>query len=221
MDQGKKNTGKSFENLTHRVFELLSMDDAYAKVEQDVFIDSPDGPRQFDVVIRSKVGSLNLLTVIECRDFAKNLNVTHIDGLHSKQCDVNANKAVLVARKGFSKTAKQKAERVGITLCTAHDLERGLKNIGVKFPVTVMDVQRVELKPQFKAFLEPGTTVHKNAILHINDMSLIEAFQKAMRNGDIRQESLDEWYIWKPLLINDSHGYIRDIRWAQDRNRSF
>ncbi|MDG1709090.1 MAG: restriction endonuclease [Emcibacteraceae bacterium] len=145
----KKKTGKKFEKLTQKVFELLSRNESYTTVEQNVIIKSQDGPRQFDVVIKSKVGSIDLLTVVECRDYNKALDITHIDGLYSKQQDVNANKAVLVARKGFSRSAKAKALRLGITLCTVHDMEGDLENIGFQIPIVFTLIRGMDFSPSF------------------------------------------------------------------------
>jgi hypothetical protein len=206
-----KKTGKSFENLTKRIFELLSGNEAYTKVEENVFLDSPDGPRQFDVIIRSKVATLDFLTVIECRDFSKNLNVTHVDGLHSKMSDVKADRAVLVARKGFSKTARQKAERLGITLCTAHDIEDKLHNIGLQIPIIIMDVQHIEIKPRFDAHLTKGTSIHKDSILQISDRSFFERFKQSMLRGELILPHLEEFGVWHPSAENSTSEFIRDV----------
>ena len=132
----KNNTGKDFEKLVGQIYDLLSQNEANTKVEIDVEIESPDGPRQFDVVITSTIATIEIVTVIEVRDWNKNLSVTHVDGLHSKMRDVNANKAILVARKGFSSGAIRKAKRLNIDLCTAHDL-KNIKDFVPKAPVVV------------------------------------------------------------------------------------
>jgi hypothetical protein len=163
-----KNTGKEFETLSHKVFTLLSSREDYTKVELDVQLDSPDGKRQFDVIIRSKVGSLDILTVIECRDYNKNLSVVHVDGLHSKMVDVNADKAVLVAKKGFSKTAKQKAKRLGITLCTIHDFKRSLASIGLEVPLTFIKIDEINFNNFFDIYLKAGTELKMKTEIYIS-----------------------------------------------------
>ncbi len=177
----KKNTGKEFESLTKRAFEIAAKNEKYTSVEKDVLIESPDGERQFDVVIRSRVAGLDLLTVIECRDYNKNLSVTHIDGLHSKQNDVNANKAVLVARKGFSNGAIRKAKRVGMTLCTVQDLERGLEDIGLQIPVVVADILEFEVRPTLNIKTKEKTTVAKDAWMTISDRHISEHINEILQ----------------------------------------
>jgi hypothetical protein len=57
----KDKSGRSFEYLGKQIFDLLSQNDAYSSVELNVLLDSPDGPRQFDVAIRSTyVGTLEI-----------------------------------------------------------------------------------------------------------------------------------------------------------------
>lgn len=133
-------SGKSFEALVAKIYTILSENEANTKVTLDEELDSPDGPRQFDVVIRSTVADISLITVVEVRDWNKNLSITHVDGLHSKMIDVNANKAILVARKGFSSGAKKKAKRLGVDLCTAHDL-KNIEEFVPKAPVVVHSME--------------------------------------------------------------------------------
>ena len=126
-----KNDGKSFEGLTKHVFEILTANEELTSVEENVKLDGADGPRQIDVLVRSKVAGIDICTIVECRDYAKRLDITHLDALHSKMHDVNADKAVLVSRLGFSKKATNKAKRVGITLCTLNEATSSLSLIHI------------------------------------------------------------------------------------------
>ena len=112
--------GTGFEKLAATIFQNLRNDASYETVEHNVTLTGADGPRQIDVLIRGKVGPIDVMTIVECKDHAGIVTVADVDALHSKMQDVRAHKAVLVARKGFSRTAKKKADRLGITLCTAH-----------------------------------------------------------------------------------------------------
>lgn len=207
-----KNTGKEFEKLAYKVFSLLSTNEAYTSVEHDVNLISQDGPRQFDVVIRSKVSGLDLLTVIECRDFNKNLSIDHVDGLHSKAKDVNANKAVLVAKKGFSKSAKRKADRLGITLCTAHDFTNDITNIGLQIPFTFIAVDRILLNVSFLVSPEIDVLVN-NSEIFINGCSISKIFEKDYKENKINSLDLNELIDWNieilpndEICINDANG---------------
>lgn len=215
-----KNTGKDFESLSHKIFSLLSKEDKYTSVELDVLLDSADGKRQFDVVIRSKVSGLNILTVIECRDYNKRLDVSNVDGFYSKLTDVNANKGVLVSRKGFSKTAKQKADRLGITLCTAHDFHRELVNIGFQIPIVFSSINKIEINISYQSYLKAGTTIPKDIEIYIDDIKLLEYFKNEYKNGELNVKVLDEILSWKPSIdiINSMYTYDIDKNKIQIQN---
>ena len=191
--KSKRATGKPFERLVFRVYEHLCRDDSGAQVEMDVQLDSPDGPRQFDVVVRSQVAGHDILTVVECRDYPrKNIDVTHVDGFHSKMRSVNASKGVLVASKGFSGGAQKKAARLGITLCTAHDLHTGLNNVGRAVPVTLTKVSRILVNPKF--YLEAGVTYLRQA--YIDGVPIIRAIAQAIRSGQLPLHPLNSVRVW-------------------------
>jgi len=206
-----KNTGKEFESLSYKIFTLLSKDDRYSKVELDVQLDSPDGKRQFDVVINSKISGLNILTVIECRDYAKNLSVSNVDGFYSKMQDVNANKGILVARKGFSKTAKQKADRLGITLCTAHDYNRKLEDVGLQIPITFLSLDSINMNVTYTANFEAHTSLKSGIGVYINDIPLLQYFQDKYMEGQIESTYLNKELTWNPQLSETDNLYIFDI----------
>ena len=116
----KRNTdGKDFEALATYLYALLSAREEYTEIEGPrVIIESPDGPREFDLVIHSTMAGIPIFTVIECRDLSRPLDIRHIDGFKSKIDDVNANKGVIISRNGFSKRAMKKAQRLGILTYT-------------------------------------------------------------------------------------------------------
>jgi len=204
-------TGKQFEVLTKEIFELLSREERYTSVEHDVKLKSPDGERQIDVLIRSKAGALDLTTIVECKDHNRILSVEYIDALESKRRDVNASKAVLVARKGFSKSAKSKADRLGITLCIARDAERQLRNVGLQIPVLVREIHGIHLNPNYEVFLEAGTELNANSALLVNDISIAEAFRNAILSGELQPKATDDMTKWVPSFTVES-AYMRDAK---------
>ena len=175
MKSMAKNTGKEYEYFVESIYQALTKDERFTTVERDVNLEGKDGPRQVDVLLRSEVANINLLTVIECRDYNKRLSVVHVDGLHSKLQDVNASKGVLVSRKGFSSTAKQKAARVGITLCLAYDASSVVKAVKIVVPIKVRHV-KVGFKADFDfTFLKgnAGASFNFNEIM-INEIKLFD-----------------------------------------------
>jgi Restriction endonuclease len=207
----KRKDGKQFEILTKEIFEALIENPAYTKVEHDVKLAGKDGLRQIDVLIRAQVSSLSILTIVECKDENKNLDVQYVDALHSKMQDVNANKAVLVARKGFSKTAIQKAKRVGITLCTAMEAKSALWNVGFQVPVVVTHIAPKKLDPRFRVFLEAGTQVDYKSAVMINDIYVPEHFRESLIAREIQFNETRESQVWCPQNLGSSH-FIRDVK---------
>jgi hypothetical protein len=207
----KKKDGKQFEILTKEIFEALVENPAYTEVEHNVKLLGKDGLRQIDVLLRAQVSSLSILTIIECKDENQNLDVQYVDALHSKMQDVNAHKAVLVARKGFSKTAIQKAKRVGITLCTAMEAKSALWDIGFQVPVVVTHIVPKKFDPRFRAFLEAGTQIDYKSAVIINDIYLPEHFREGLIAGEIQFNEIEEDQVWYPQNLGSSH-YIRDVK---------
>jgi len=93
-----KNTGKTFEKTIEEVFNFMYSNYQNAKIEHDIKLESPDGLRQFDVVIRIKVPDGELITVIEGKDYRQKISIQKIDEFHSKMRDVNANKGILISK---------------------------------------------------------------------------------------------------------------------------
>lgn len=73
-------------------------------------------PRQIDVSIRRAVGQFDLLIVLDCKDHARPLDVKDIEEFMGLAQDVGAHKAAMVAVKGFSDTAKKRAQDAGIEI---------------------------------------------------------------------------------------------------------
>ncbi len=115
--------GRSLELLVQALEQLL----AGAPVE----IRSPDfimgrnsgTSREVDVSLRSQVGSVSVLVIIECRDRAKPQDVTWIEQLASKREDVGADKAVAVSAGGFSAGARNLARSKQVDLRSLEELE--------------------------------------------------------------------------------------------------
>ncbi|GMV17322.1 MAG: hypothetical protein AMXMBFR56_55460 [Polyangiaceae bacterium] len=146
-ERGEK-PGAAFERLAGAVQHRL---DPGADVRWNETISG----RQIDVVVRGRIGSVEVLVIVECRDYASALGIEHIDRLDSVKRDVGANKAILVTRTGFTEDALQKAATVGIDTCVLRPSNDGdhpgpykpLKSmhLTVQAMSTVIDDLEVEL----------------------------------------------------------------------------
>jgi len=72
--------------------------------------------REVDASIRYKVGTTEILIIIECRERAKNQDSVWIEQLATKQRHVGAAKCIAVTSSGFTAPAIAKANSLGIEL---------------------------------------------------------------------------------------------------------
>ena len=79
--------------------------------------------REVDVSIRTKIGLYDFLTVIECRDHKRPVDIKYIEEMVSKRDDIRANKLIIISKEGFSKTAKELARIRGLELLKFSDSE--------------------------------------------------------------------------------------------------
>ena len=101
--------GKKFDQLVSDIEMAFSGTGAKIK-KNDRIEDVETGiKREVDISIRAKVGSMDFLTIVECRDRNKKADVTWIEQLEEKRKSVGADKVVAVSREGFTEGALNKA----------------------------------------------------------------------------------------------------------------
>lgn len=214
-----KNTGKPFEAFVKSVYDALTEDDRFTSVELNVELPGPDGPRQIDVLLRSRVAHFEVLTVIECRDYSSRLDITHIDGFHSKLRDVGANKGIMVSRIGFSKSAFEKAKRVGITLCVASTADDLLPKLGIQIPLEVFDVTLASLRGSSSFEVHTPTKVTMKELLTINGSYVPELLRSELINGTIDIPTNSTTIRWSPASLNAPYSFadLSGIKYQVDR----
>jgi hypothetical protein len=116
--------GRDLEQLIKVLERLLSNGD------EEVVIKSPDyisdihsgEAREVDVSLRRKVGSHDILIILECRKRKSRGDVTWIEQIANKRISVGASKAVAISQTGFTKGAKSKAQVLNVELRTLDQL---------------------------------------------------------------------------------------------------
>jgi Restriction endonuclease len=194
----RKSDGKEFEETVHDLYALLSENEAYQSVQKNVMLPGADGLRQIDVLIKATIANFDVLTIVECRDHSRPLDITAIDGLHSKMQDVKAHKAVLVSRAGFSKAARNKAERIGISLFTAESVGSGVKNIGLQLPVVFQEIECTHLAPEFSVYIENAADFDLKGVYELGDDPLEQRVIDAIRNSQIHIPLRTKKIAWNP-----------------------
>lgn len=81
--------------------------------------------RQIDVSIRFKTESLDVLGIIECKYFNREVNVKHVDGFIGFCEDVGASFGYLITNKGFTKSAYNRTSggQIRLKIVPFKDLE--------------------------------------------------------------------------------------------------
>lgn len=107
-------SGKAFEGAVAQLHALLAPD---AQVTHDErLVDRLGHSRQFDVVMRSKLGGYELLSVIECKDLRGKVGTPEVNAFADKAANVRANLKVIASRMGFTRPAMELAAHHGIAL---------------------------------------------------------------------------------------------------------
>jgi len=79
--------------------------------------------REVDVVIEGKVGSQRVVVSVECRDHKRVADVTWVDTMKSKHDRLDTNALLLASARGFTREARDVAEKYGIELVTLENQE--------------------------------------------------------------------------------------------------
>src|SRR5689334_8471344 len=113
----KSKSGERFERI------VAAIHAAQHKGAEVIWNEDIDG-RQFDVVLRFKFGFYDYLTLIECKDHKKPVEVGEIDAFVTKKADAKASKAIMVSSSGFQSRARDVAKKHGIKLYTLEYIQQ-------------------------------------------------------------------------------------------------
>lgn len=96
-----------------------------AEVLHDVMLDGRESKRkrQVDVFVRQQIGQYEMRIVLDCKNYARPVDVKGVEEFHGLLVDVGAHKGALVCPKGFSSTAKTRAEGLRIDLYSPVDTD--------------------------------------------------------------------------------------------------
>ncbi|VVB64100.1 Uncharacterised protein [uncultured archaeon] len=117
--------GRNFEEIVKFIEETLAGTSIKVK-SPDYILDKDTGqPREVDISLRGKIGSSNILVIIECRDRMKDppQDVTWIEQIVCKRNSLGADKVIAISSKGFTEPAKIKAQKNEIELRTFDDID--------------------------------------------------------------------------------------------------
>ncbi len=150
--------GRQFEQLIARIESSLAGKNIFVKTPAYLPDIDTNEPREVDVAITSKIGSTNILVVLECRDHSRVQNAIWIEQLIQKQRSVGANKLIAVSRSGFNKKALKKAEIHGIETRTYQSVNVDeLEDWVTGIDLIISDCRYVSLGGNIKCHANVGT----------------------------------------------------------------
>lgn len=206
-----RNKGKEFENLAAEIYTKLIGNSKFESIETDVKIDLGEkGTYQFDVVLRTKTAGIELMTVIECKDYKRPIDREFIGAFYEKMKDVKANKGIIVTSKGYRQSAKFKAQQLGISLYTAHQARHPKWGIDIEVPVVVQEIHIRHFSPviRFHENVRTKWEMSKTQIL-INDVDVFNLFKKQWEANEI-DFATNEYRQEIKLRNFDPPYYVRD-----------
>jgi hypothetical protein len=121
-----------------------------AEVLHDVMLDgrATKRKRQIDVLVRERIGQYEISIIIDCKDYNKPVDVKGVEEFYGLLSDVGAQKGVLVCPKGFTGTAKTRAEFFQIELYSPVDTDIHKWRVRVTIPA-LCDFRNVAMSFQF------------------------------------------------------------------------
>ena len=124
---------RDLEILVAKIQKQLAPD---AEVLHDVKLDGRKSKRkrQIDVLVKEKIGQYPIQIIIDCKDHARPVDVKGVEEFYGLFSDVGAQKGVLVSPKGFTKTAKTRAEELQIDLYSPVDTNPHKWQVSVTIP---------------------------------------------------------------------------------------
>ncbi|MBS2010576.1 MAG: restriction endonuclease [Cyanobacteria bacterium SZAS TMP-1] len=108
----KESQWRRFEELVADIQRELSPEATVT--ENDKIMGTSGILRQVDVSVRTKIGSIEVLVAMDAKSHGTRVDINTIGAFKDLADDIKANKAAIVASKGFTDGAKKRAKAVGI-----------------------------------------------------------------------------------------------------------
>jgi hypothetical protein len=149
-----------FENVVARLQRTFSQG-ATIKQNEKIVGRRTGRKRQIDISIRTKVGSEEVLIIVECKRLNRKCDVKEVEAFIGLKQDVGAPMAIMVSTKGFSRAAYKRAKDEAISLYRYEDTQQQKWPTGLE---TSALLEIWEVTPRWASFVladvteEPITT---------------------------------------------------------------
>lgn len=111
--------GKEYELLIEQIYKELQKETI---IKQDDHLTAYDsgGTRQIDLSIRYKVANVDILIIVQAKDFSRKAEVRYVNEFMGVIKDVRADRGILICNMGFTAKAIKAAVTNRISLYSAH-----------------------------------------------------------------------------------------------------
>ncbi|WP_234733441.1 restriction endonuclease [Tellurirhabdus bombi] len=97
--------------------------------------------RQIDISIKGQVSGVDILYLVQCKDYTRRADINKVGELSSVMQDVGASKGFLICSGGFTRTIHQYAQKLGIELWSVEDVNSSQWHVEKKIPVIYIQKQ--------------------------------------------------------------------------------
>lgn len=131
-----RGTWKEFEDLVERIHRSFHSKAKIVRNDHIRGINTGES-RQVDIAIRYNLGPNQLLIIVECKRHSRKLGVSAIGAFIATRDDVRANLAIMVSETGFTRGARNLADRNGIKTYTLRDTRESSWANHITIPIFV------------------------------------------------------------------------------------
>jgi hypothetical protein len=120
-----------FQKIVDIIQRLYAPKDAIITTSAMITPSSGGAPREVDILIEFKTDLYPFKVAVEAKDFSRAIDVTGIEvygGKYNSNGGIVVNKVIIVAH-SFTEAAKQRANDLGFSLHTIHELESGIEGL--------------------------------------------------------------------------------------------
>ena len=151
---------QEYEKLAARIYSEL---EPYAQVRHNDRIEGVNSgrKRQIEVSIRAIVADIDLLIVVQAKNYTRPAGISAVEAFASVVRDVRAAKGILICNAGFTKPAKDCARNIGIDLCSLHDAQSRNWSLDIKLPLLWIDYLPTA-NLEFKCFFQAGDSIPRD-----------------------------------------------------------
>ena len=150
----KKNTGKSYEELTQKIFQELNNQQYVTNIDvkRDIILEGKTAKHQIDVFWEFKHSGIPYFTIVQAKNWAKNVELSHLITFKGVLDDLpNQPRGVFVTKTGYQKGALEYAKKNGIVIYVLRepckdDFEDQISAINIRFRIIKKDVQITDVK---------------------------------------------------------------------------